>query len=768
MSAAMIGPKFYGFGKDGTPLAFGKLYTYQARTNAPKDTYQSEDQEVANTNPVILNGEGYANVYLDGSYKVVLKDSDDNEIWSADPVTAQVAEEWINCLAATYLSPTSFSVTGNHAAEFDTGRRLRIDSNTAEYTFATISTSSYSGGVTTVVVIGAVPTGIVTVCTSIVGSESLDKQDSVLNQLTLAEAVADTAAFDGAAANLKERTTGNGGGAMWDYVLASSVTTNTFNIVACTGDASLALVLRVESIVNISQFGALGDGSNDDALAMQSAIDYAAERGYDVQGSPNKVYNHSVGLVLGKNYPSDKKFIFDMRSSTLHAVNSFTQVTCITGSLINCTLTTNADKGLSTTIGIKIGDYPTYALTNYSRQSIKGIVGGSEFYRLITSEIELDNTIIDDITYFKSVGDAVISITEGNPVDTSRSAGLQLTRLWFSNPDKDGDYSSATPDTGLRLRGTEDCRVTGIINSYDITIDTEGSSGGTRNNRNLDLRLHRDGHDSDAAKNGSLFVGGATYSTGDYVYPTVDSSAVGYVFKCSVGGVADPSEPVWGLTHNSTTVSGAVSFVNVAYMVNYSIGNDVDVNISEGRNSIDNCGILTHADATVNVQHANLSAGRGVLLKIISGTTSFFTSTGVSLEGQFDDSADFFLYAGTKIKGFLSYAEQRIGSSISSETSATRKVNAKIISADYTTTIEDEYIYVETITADITITVNNGTKGGQMIKVVNSQTAFRVKVRSTNNFIGTLGVDMQTEGAFADVMVVFLQKCVISSNIAVI
>ena len=53
MSVAMIGPKFYGWDKNGKPLAFGKLYTYQARTNTPKDTYQSEDQQVANTNPVI-------------------------------------------------------------------------------------------------------------------------------------------------------------------------------------------------------------------------------------------------------------------------------------------------------------------------------------------------------------------------------------------------------------------------------------------------------------------------------------------------------------------------------------------------------------------------------------------------------------------------------------------------------------------------------------------------------------------------------------------
>ena len=103
----MIGPKFYAWDRDGKPLAFGRLYTYNSRTNTPKATYQSEDQVVENTNPVILNGEGYANVYLSGSYKMVLKDKDENEIWSSDPVSASQPSEWINCFTATYNSPST-------------------------------------------------------------------------------------------------------------------------------------------------------------------------------------------------------------------------------------------------------------------------------------------------------------------------------------------------------------------------------------------------------------------------------------------------------------------------------------------------------------------------------------------------------------------------------------------------------------------------------------------------------------------------------------
>lgn len=173
MAVSMIGPKFYAWDRNGKPLAFGKLYTYQARTNTPKPTYQSEDQVVENTNPVILNGEGYANVYLDGSYKMVLKDDKDNEIWSADPVTSAQAEEWVNCMAASYVSSTSFIISGNVTDKFQEGRRVRLDNNLTDYSYSKIISSLLSSGETVVTIFDpVVSTGILSVCTSIVGDES--------------------------------------------------------------------------------------------------------------------------------------------------------------------------------------------------------------------------------------------------------------------------------------------------------------------------------------------------------------------------------------------------------------------------------------------------------------------------------------------------------------------------------------------------------------------------------------------------------------------
>lgn len=65
------------FATDGTPLAGGKVYTYEAGTNTPKTTWYDEAGTIPNTNPVILDAEGEAFIRWDGAYKVNITDSND-------------------------------------------------------------------------------------------------------------------------------------------------------------------------------------------------------------------------------------------------------------------------------------------------------------------------------------------------------------------------------------------------------------------------------------------------------------------------------------------------------------------------------------------------------------------------------------------------------------------------------------------------------------------------------------------------------------------
>ncbi len=80
--------KFHEVDANGYPLAGGKLYSYAAGTSTPLPTYTSQALDVPNTNPVILDASGRANVWVDDGvgYKFVLHDARDNVIWSVDNV----------------------------------------------------------------------------------------------------------------------------------------------------------------------------------------------------------------------------------------------------------------------------------------------------------------------------------------------------------------------------------------------------------------------------------------------------------------------------------------------------------------------------------------------------------------------------------------------------------------------------------------------------------------------------------------------------------
>lgn len=114
------------------------------------------------------------------------------------------------------------------------------------------------------------------------------------NFATLSLASASTTLEDGDALNIKERTTGNSGGGVWDVVLAASVSINTFNIVASTGSPTLALVLRIGQFVDANAFG-VGQTGVDDSDAWQSAADYSwANRSTISTASPTPLADYSV------------------------------------------------------------------------------------------------------------------------------------------------------------------------------------------------------------------------------------------------------------------------------------------------------------------------------------------------------------------------------------------------------------------------------------------------------------------------------------------
>lgn len=73
----------------GVPLSGGKVYTYIAGTTTPQVTFTDNTGSTPNTNPVILDSRGEANIWLGGAlYKFRLTDANDVEIWTVDYISA--------------------------------------------------------------------------------------------------------------------------------------------------------------------------------------------------------------------------------------------------------------------------------------------------------------------------------------------------------------------------------------------------------------------------------------------------------------------------------------------------------------------------------------------------------------------------------------------------------------------------------------------------------------------------------------------------------
>ena len=85
-------PKLQFFDANGDPLAGGLLYTYEAGSTTPLVTYTDSTGVSANTNPIVLDSRGEANVWLEGEiYKVALYSATNVLIWTVDNVASALA-----------------------------------------------------------------------------------------------------------------------------------------------------------------------------------------------------------------------------------------------------------------------------------------------------------------------------------------------------------------------------------------------------------------------------------------------------------------------------------------------------------------------------------------------------------------------------------------------------------------------------------------------------------------------------------------------------
>lgn len=86
MADRFVTPRFQWVDGEGRPVAGGLLEFYEPGTSTPKDTFSDEAGTTPNTNPVVLNGNGFSGpIFGTGAYKVILKNAAGTVLWTEDP-----------------------------------------------------------------------------------------------------------------------------------------------------------------------------------------------------------------------------------------------------------------------------------------------------------------------------------------------------------------------------------------------------------------------------------------------------------------------------------------------------------------------------------------------------------------------------------------------------------------------------------------------------------------------------------------------------------
>lgn len=143
MANRFVSPQQQFISFAGQPYAGGFLYFYVSGTSTPTPTYQDEGLTTPNTNPVQLDSAGDAgNIFLDPGivYKVELTDSNNNPIWTFDPViptdsnTASGFSPIVSCNAAGTNSITLTPITPS--------QQPALYSNYQVFAFVPVSTTT--------------------------------------------------------------------------------------------------------------------------------------------------------------------------------------------------------------------------------------------------------------------------------------------------------------------------------------------------------------------------------------------------------------------------------------------------------------------------------------------------------------------------------------------------------------------------------------------------------------------------------------------------
>ena len=134
------------FDKCGQPLIGGQVFTYEVGTTEPKPTYTDARKEAVNTNPVVLNNLGAAQIFLDGAYRVRILDRNGVLIEDIAFIESWIAESEVDVIYqaiedAKQYADDAVTIESERALAAEETLQDNIDAETARATATELTLS---------------------------------------------------------------------------------------------------------------------------------------------------------------------------------------------------------------------------------------------------------------------------------------------------------------------------------------------------------------------------------------------------------------------------------------------------------------------------------------------------------------------------------------------------------------------------------------------------------------------------------------------------
>jgi hypothetical protein len=118
-------PRMQFLSNSGSPLSGGFIYTYNAGTSTPAATYVDSSGVIQNTNPVQLDGGGFATIWLAQiPYKICVANSSNVQQYCTDNVTSGAN---LLVLSNLWTNPQTWQALGTFTAGLSVAGGASID-----------------------------------------------------------------------------------------------------------------------------------------------------------------------------------------------------------------------------------------------------------------------------------------------------------------------------------------------------------------------------------------------------------------------------------------------------------------------------------------------------------------------------------------------------------------------------------------------------------------------------------------------------------------